>query len=83
MGPHEWKLREASLAGSTIADGGQILAEDWGRAKAFASRVSQDAGPRDFGDRPLAAIARRRKLDPLTSDQKQRRRSRRNLGNDR
>lgn len=82
MSPHELRLSRAFLAEFKVADGGQILPEDWEQAKRFASWVPQETEPRDFGDCLLAAIARRLNLDPLTSDQEHRRRSRRNPGND-
>jgi predicted nucleic acid-binding protein len=83
LGTHHLKLSQAFLAEFTVEDEGKILARDWELAKQYACWVSDDAEPRDFGDCLLAAIAKRLKLDPLTSDQQHRRRSRRNLGNDR
>ena len=53
-----------------IVDGGRISIEEWKTAEDLAVRVPRDGQKRQLGDCLIEAIARRHRLETLTSDQR-------------
>ena len=64
----ELSLARAYLDQFDIIDNGEILREDWDRARRIAERIPWDGKPRQLGDCLIRAIAQRFSCDVITSD---------------
>jgi predicted nucleic acid-binding protein len=65
----ELQLYESFLGVLNVADGGNILTEDWQEAGRLARRVPPNGKPRQLGDCLVRAIANRLRVDVITFDE--------------
>ena len=63
---HELELARAYLGRFEIADGGNVLKQDWEYARRLAERVPRDGLPRQLGDCLIRAVCERLHLEYVT-----------------
>jgi predicted nucleic acid-binding protein len=63
---HELELARAYVGRFEIADGGNILRQDWDYARRLAERVPRDGLPRQLGDCLIRAVCERLHFEYVT-----------------
>lgn len=63
---HELDLARAYLGRFEIADGGDVLRQDWEYARRLAERIPRDGLPRQLGDCLIRAVCERLHLEYVT-----------------